>query len=155
MSHFTVLVLLKPESENIEGEVSKVLAPFNENTEVPEYKSFLSEEDVTRMRNFYQSEGKLSKEDTNLESLLPFMDEWHGERGGIEEGHLFYWSTYNPMSKWDWYTVGGRWSDAVPDNKARVCELPEDFIPYAVASEQGWNEKGKMGWFGMGALRCH
>lgn len=35
---------------------------------------------------------------------------------GDEEKHevdgegLFYWTTYNPRSRWDWWTLGGRWS---------------------------------------------
>lgn len=28
-----------------------------------------------------------------------------------DEDKIYTWSTYNPKSKWDWYQVGGRWSD--------------------------------------------
>lgn len=174
MSHYTALVFVRPDAENIEEEVSKLLAPFNENMEVPEYPHFLDEEDITRMRDFYQGEGKLSKEDNSLESLLPLMGEWTGHPGGIEDGHLYYLTSYNPRSKWDWYVIGGRWDgalrndadceickkdwrhlydfhngrpDALQNNMLPVHEIPEDFESFAVVTEHGWHELGHMGWW--------
>lgn len=61
-------------------------------------------------------------------------------------------SNYNPMSKWDWYVIGGRWDgDFMPGN---VCELalfsePKK-SPYAIVTpDRIWNEKGRMGRWGM------
>ena len=72
-------------------------------------------------------------------------------------------STYNPESKWDWYSVGGRWDgflhykDADPGlektNEAYIHELDMDYllehIPFCFVTEDGeWREKGEMGWWG-------
>lgn len=124
---------------------------------------------------------------------------------------------YNPLSKWDWYQIGGRWagafeSDYDPSTDPRnietcwLCggtgdrakhrgedtkgqhpsgcngcegkgkslkwptqwandrgntlpisemlkaddeEFKENFVPYAIVSRDGWEERGEMGWFGM------
>ena len=72
-------------------------------------------------------------------------------------------STYNPDSKWDWYSVGGRWGgflhykDADPGfaetNVAYIHELDMDYLfehtPFCFVTEDGeWREKGEMGWWG-------
>lgn len=80
-------------------------------------------------------------------------------------------STYNPNSKYDWYTIGGRWQGMLKaktglfgeksffdlsiyeDGKfdsAKVSdiEFPYDFTTFAVLLPDGkWYEKGKMGWW--------
>ena len=71
-------------------------------------------------------------------------------------------STYNPDSKWDWYSVGGRWGgflhykDADPGfeetNVAYIHELDMNYllehIPFCFVTEDGeWKEKGEMGWW--------
>lgn len=76
---------------------------------------------------------------TDKDSPNPTCEECHGS--GIEK------STYNPRSKWDWYQIGGRWSDRLPSNKSLVQDLAEP--PYAYVTREGWFERGKMGWFGM------
>ena len=78
-----------------------------------------------------------------------------------DEGNLL--STYNPDSKWDWYSIGGRWDgflhykDADPGftetNEAYIHELDMDYllehIPFCFVTEDGeWREKGEMGWWG-------
>lgn len=85
------------------------------------------------------------------------------------KGLGFYESTYNPMSKWDWYVVGGRW-DGVIQNLPRESEngfnfggqhhliqynvnlcsrVLENNFPFAFVTPEGeWIESGKMGWFG-------
>lgn len=79
--------------------------------------------------------------------------------------------TYNPLSKWDWYVVGGRWDGAIQNNRHKsadggfnfgdehrqldrntraVAELgTEKDPPFAIVTPDGsWHERGKMGWFG-------
>ena len=77
-------------------------------------------------------------------------------------------ATYNPNSKWDWYSVGGRWSGFLPlkkldeegkhllTNEAYFNEIDWDyffeyqFTPFCFVTEDGdWNEKGEMGWWGI------
>ena len=82
-------------------------------------------------------------------------------------------TTYNPDSKWDWYSIGGRWSGMFQgqvndantpavfqnlsmdekDNVAtgkQVKKLAQnpDFGTFAILTKGGqWLEKGKMGWW--------
>lgn len=77
-------------------------------------------------------------------------------------------STYNPDSKWDWYSVGGRWSgflctkekddegNPIRVNQAQFKDIDWDYmlenniIPFNYVTEEGiWREKGEMGWWGM------
>jgi hypothetical protein len=32
------------------------------------------------------------------------------ERHYVDEKGIYTWSTYNPRSRWDWWSIGGRWS---------------------------------------------
>lgn len=72
------------------------------------------------------------------------------------------WSTYNPKSQWDWWSIGGRW-DGMLNNTAgqkaekyngsnilrnRDLRRPESTFAY-LTKDGVWNEKGQMGWFGM------
>lgn len=45
-----------------------------------------------------------------VQNILDKMDDWHGNKGGVDEKGIYYLSTYNPKSRWDWYSVGGRWN---------------------------------------------
>lgn len=71
-------------------------------------------------------------------------------------------STYNPDSKWDWYSIGGRWNgflhykdeelDFAETNEAYIHELDMDYLlehtPFCFVTEDGeWIEKGEMGWW--------
>lgn len=87
-------------------------------------------------------------------------------------------STYNPKSKWDWYSVGGRWKGSVMnwtstvEHPAKVItptwtqeawtekvggadvvqkkDLQEFSGTFAFLGADGeWHERGRMGWFGM------
>lgn len=90
-------------------------------------------------------------------------------------GTGFYTSTYNPLSQWDWYQVGGRWDGhfqsksednpegydipTVADNVAFAKDLAAaEYTPFAILSPReedqeqdhdNWSEKGSMGWWGM------
>lgn len=68
-----------------------------------------------------------------------------------------YKTTYNPESKWDWWELGGRWSESIPNDKKPVKEILElddeqfkDCVPYALVTPDGtWHERGQMGWWGI------
>lgn len=72
-------------------------------------------------------------------------------------------STYNPNSKWDWYSVGGRWSGYLPLKEshggggadiARLEEIDRRKLtePFAFVDRNGvWYERAEMGWWGMTA----
>ena len=151
MSHFFTVAILPKETPiehvPVMERLNKMLAPFDENTEVDPYKE-----------DCYCIEG--GKPDQKC-------DDCHGS--GKSE------STYNPESKWDWWRIGGRWNGDIQGeskgdgdgynfgeefqqlkpNVIPVSELLKDKgalndrTPFAVITPEGeWAERGKMGWWG-------
>lgn len=116
MSHFTVAVITK------DGDYEKALAPFDENIEVEKYIRTSREENIAeckRIREKYENtdnerdkqwylNSDWSKIDfTNDETIIKSYIELFNYDDLDEQGNK--WSTYNPKSKWDWYSLGGRW----------------------------------------------
>jgi len=55
----------------------------------------------------------------------------------------------NPNKKWDWWTVGGRWSGILgaPDI-TQIKNIPQPLKPtFAVLKDGVWRERGQMGWW--------
>jgi hypothetical protein len=51
-----------------------------------------------------------------------FMAVWHGNKDrDPETGRYGYWQ--NPNKKWDWWTVGGRWEELLPQGYQRIGTL--------------------------------
>lgn len=100
MSHFVVMVI----GENIEQQ----LAPFDENMEVPEYAVGEVSEDDKRAVIEYYAKGH---DKTFEEVYAKHGASWNGGRYRKDENGVWMeYSTYNPKAKWDWWTLGGRWS---------------------------------------------
>ena len=190
MSHFTVLVI----GENPEN----LLAPFDEHLELPRHidktKAEIiqeSRDEINHYRDTTYAEYLKNPEEyakaTN-EQHLKFLKEefpqrlkwtdsdhyqagidWYQANEIDEEGSVY--STYNPQSKWDWYSLGGRWSgrvielkegasgiegaSGVFDNEVGVDQALKgdianinEITSYAVIKHGKWYEKGEMGWFG-------
>ena len=63
-------------------------------------------------------------------------EDWNGNRWrkNYATGKWEEYSTYNPDSKWDWYSVGGRWSNAIKTKSGELvdeCLLSEiDLEPF-------------------------
>lgn len=106
MSHFPTVVLGdEPEAK---------LAPYDENIEVPTYveERIPLEEAKARFESYYRDHDPDNKL-TESEKVRAY----YGDRASIEfvaddeDGaqEVVVRSTYNPKSKWDWYTLGGRW----------------------------------------------
>lgn len=125
MSHFSTLVILPlgTKEEDIDSTIENLLAPYDENMEVPEY------ERPCWCVEHPQPEGCL---------------DCHGSE--IEK------TTYNTLSKWDWYKIGGRWDNALEgSNVQKIREFPEGTLKcYALVTPTGeWHARAKMGWFGV------
>jgi hypothetical protein len=78
---------------------------------------------------------------------------------------------YNQKSKWDWYTLGGRWSGMIKlkngakgikgepgvfENETGIdqarkgdIENFEELKTFAIIKDGKWYERGKMGWWGI------
>jgi hypothetical protein len=103
MSHFTVMIIGKDPEEQ--------LKPYDENIVVkPKHVSVVSEKEKKEMIKYYKKNG--------IE--YPTFDELYKEKGmdwngdsyrKHKNGEWHKYSTYNPNSKWDWYQLGGRWTD--------------------------------------------
>lgn len=125
---------------------------------------YLSKSDITKSnKEYYQS-----IIDKGL--FISYEDAWKkvldwGYKLDDEENLL---STYNPDSKWDWYSIGGRWSgflctkekddegNPIRVNQAQFKDIDWDYmfenhiIPFNYVTEEGeWCEKGEMGWWGI------
>ncbi len=116
MSHFTVLVITKKDGPDVD----ELLAPYDENISVEPY--------IGRTKAEMIADAKKSKE--NIENRIKEdpkykVDEWAKKYLEATTDEEFYQtqvyedseydkdgnelSTYNPKSKWDWYSIGGRW----------------------------------------------
>lgn len=133
MSHFSVLIQIPKEVlaqhtlDNVAAReyINKVLAPFSENLEVAPYIKQNAED---ALKEFKECQEKYPEDYANA-TLAEWADDWHCEEVD-EDGNLL--STYNPNSKWDWFTIGGRWDkmlklkDGTNVDIARVKDI--DFI---------------------------
>lgn len=101
MSHYTCLVI----GENPEEQ----LAPFDENIEVDKHvNAILTEEQKEEFRQYYIDKEKSL--DIPFEEMYKIHgDSWNGNRWEKDtDGIWKEFITYNPLSKWDWYLLGGR-----------------------------------------------
>lgn len=114
MSHFTVLV--------IGPEVEAQLAPYDENTSVPEYASEdVSEEDKQSFLEHYRKEHPEYDAVPFERMYIAFGKDWNGMAWRLDgDGIWRNYSTYNPKSKWDWYEIGGRWQGFFKVKPGRV-----------------------------------
>jgi hypothetical protein len=108
MSHFTVLVI----GDDYEAQ----LAPYDEEIQVEPYRKYADTRDLKWYFEVYAKENPNSEE-PGLEALAAFLNKhWGGDEDPEErfhyepQGGIYQMSTYNPQSKWDWYTIGGRWA---------------------------------------------
>jgi hypothetical protein len=179
MSHFSVAVFHR-EDQDIED----LLAPYNEEIVVAPYVKYTREQaiaktrkDIEEYKNGLYAEylanpeeyAKNCSNEAHLEYLrevfpkkLNWTDEecyedvarYYDEDDKDEEGNLY--STYNPNSKWDWYSIGGRWrnflttksGEKVDEDYVSELDFPDDFSTFAVVLPNGrWYEAGSMGWW--------
>lgn len=136
MSHFTVAVITVDKNK-----IEEMLAPYSENLEVEPYiertKKEIIEKAKKRKEDFFkeQKEGKKLSDwqlkyinaETDEELYQAEIDEYEQYD---EDGNEL--STYNPNSKWDWYSVGGRWRNSLltkKDNEDVISKtILEDLI---------------------------
>lgn len=173
MSHFVGLCF----GDNWESNLDQ----YDENMEVEPYIRYTKDEAIDEVKrrhaqSYENALEALKKKDLNSESyeyfqkvldkglFISWEDAWEeAKKWGYEiDSDENLLSTYNPDSKWDWYSVGGRWGgflhykDADPDfeetNVAYIHELDIEYllehIPFCFVTEDGeWIEKGEMGWW--------
>lgn len=124
MSHFTVLVALPKETplEGVEEALEKVLAPYSENLEVEPYREYLDEATPAehwQYKYVYEDSKALAADAAPItwEQYAADFTRHNADETPMlydaELGKAYHMTRYNPLSKWDWYQVGGRWSNAL------------------------------------------
>ena len=135
-------------------------------------KTYESAIECLRKSDITESNKKYYESIVDKGLFISYEDAWKkvldwGYKLDDEENLL---STYNPDAKWDWYSIGGRWSGFLctkekddEGNPIRVNQalfkdidwdymFENDIIPFNYVTEDGaWCEKGEMGWWGMTA----
>lgn len=98
MSHYAVLVIHKEDQD-----IEELLAPYSEHLKVEPYLKYTVDEAIA-----YIKEHCVPYNDYLEEYADRHLIDWFAENEGllIKQGGLY--STYNPNSKWDWYSIGGR-----------------------------------------------
>lgn len=156
MSHFTCLVIVKPDSENPEADAATLLAPYNENDEwfregsrwdwwvvggrwsgaLTGYKPHMDPK-WYRTCQYCQGTG------TRSDMKSPYK-EHHGDVCCpfpiIGEGCNVCHGTGQAME-----FAGSIRSDS---DIVRVSEIRENFVPFSFITPDGeWHEQARMGWF--------
>lgn len=121
MSHFTVGVICKSPAD-----VDKLLAPYDENIKVEPYIGRTREQMIEsgkKRKEYYEELPIAEREDYMTPYLSATTDEEFYNLDKYEDAEYDDYgneiSTYNPKSKWDWYSIGGRWGNEL---KVRITE---------------------------------
>ena len=77
-------------------------------------------------------------------------EDWNGSRWKKNDnGVLEEWSTYNPDSKFDWYSLGGRWGKSIKTKSGEfVDECFLDEIDWSPFKSEDYEEEAKKDWSG-------
>jgi hypothetical protein len=155
MSHFSTLVILPKDATDPEASVTTLLAPYDENLEMDPYfeecycKNTMAEraaaqaanavKTMEQYRNEYWATPEESRpewqdhikdwkfiHDSTLEAH-PLKDQFNPDCEDCQGGGTRA-TSYNPRSKWDWWSIGGRWTGA----------LVEDYDPAKDIENQEW-----------------
>lgn len=139
MSHFIVVVRLPGSvaEADVQGELEKVLQPFHEFECTGDDDEFVQSVDRTE-----EARKELSKREDKAESAEDFIEGWFGwkpvragEQPELDGEHKYGWCRIesgevieafdrtNPNKKWDWWTVGGRWSGYFPVKTPEAVKL--------------------------------
>jgi hypothetical protein len=114
MSHFVTFVIgPDPEAQ---------LAPFSEEIEVEPYKS----RETAPYWWLDRDEDGNKPDMTPAEALADYNARGYNdgeEKVYLDDEGLYTWTTYNPLSKWDWYTLGGRWTGAFKLKPGRTGQV--------------------------------
>ncbi|HWQ99768.1 MAG TPA: hypothetical protein VN397_02890 [Candidatus Methylomirabilis sp.] len=133
MSHFNVCVLVKRNGANpdqMAQKASDMLANFDINKEVEPYKHSLEEDHIQRMAEYY------GIDPANLSALAEKLEDWNGDRGGVDVTGLYGTSTKNPVGHTDYWTI---LAEIKPEDRGRLLfgQGGEEKIVRAVVTPDG------------------
>ena len=118
MSHYLVWVIGDdPETQ---------LAPYDENLESEkESKGIVPEEEKDRFIAYYNEKHPEDATLTFDDLYAKWGKDWNGSCWEKVGGEWQEFSTYNDNAKWDWYSLGGRWSGVFPLKEGSVGVVGE------------------------------
>src|ERR1700741_640239 len=102
-----VMHVIHPADVDAYNYIEEKMAPFYEELEVPEYKSYYSEKEIASAQKWYAEKGYDEGDDSN--ELIPFS--WDGCTTYTDEKGVYKLTTWNPQGEWDWWVIGGRWDN--------------------------------------------
>jgi len=152
MSHFAVLV--------VGEDIAKQLQPYHEFECTGIDDQYVQEIDVTEecKKHGLDWYGLEDKTVTNEAQIDRKNKHKYGFAIIDNKGNLVKAvNRTNPNKKWDWWTIGGRWSDyfLLKDGTRASYGLKKEIdfaetmkvCTFAVVKESQWYEKGEMGWW--------
>lgn len=111
MSHFSVVVCIDDPAK-----LEAVMEPYSEQRDVEPYRSYQDGEaaEYWAVKTF-RERGALNPDDATLtwaQVAEAHNRLWDDSEPLLvdESGRAYTMSTYNPDSKWDWYSIGGQWA---------------------------------------------
>lgn len=155
MSHFSVAVITK--NKPTRSDIAELLAPYDENIEVPLYVDATRQEIIDSKRKNLErfKDSKLYKsylenptefERKNSPADIDYVKNQYPQLCAMTDDELLntiiaddpqnfdkegnHVTTYNPKSKWDWYSFGGRWSGEIPTSEVEYSD--SDQMPLSV-----------------------
>lgn len=178
MTHFSVTVIYNPRTQNLDD----ILERYDENKEVEPYRKYTRDEAINRfnetiaerirsatIQRYLSNPDHSDFTERELEYCKFWIDalSWDNDAKYFqiadsfdpelreENGDLM--STYNPDSKWDWWTndygrdiiFSSRFSEFVQSEEISKISVEESETPIAFIDDKGeWHERGEVGWFG-------
>jgi hypothetical protein len=173
MTHFTVGIIVPQGVNDVEGFIAGLMDPYYEHSDDEPYVCYSLEQaaaeiqrDINRLERIIERQDPEYDADkcrdllAKLRSTTPeakYAEYIQFHQTFDRQGRPI--STYNPDSKWDWYSIGGRWdgwindketsSESIADNTATTEHaIAREKIPHAIVTPDGeWLERGQLGWF--------
>lgn len=135
MSHYAVLVFL-----NGDQDLSDLLAPYNEELECEQRICTPRAEFIESTRKYYKDEPEVFElsDDDFIEEMR--VREYELDENGNEI------TTSNPQAHWDWWSVGGRWSDILKltDEALKLANSGEDIVFSSAGRRKGYCNAAKV-----------
>lgn len=121
MSHFTVAVI-DTNGDGINGDgLYNLLEPFNENLREERDLVCTKEQLLYELKNGEYDWKYDDVDDSNREEFRELAETTSYYIEEFDENDNGY-NYYNPNAKWDWWTVGGRWSNLLKKKDGTNCD---------------------------------
>lgn len=130
MSHYAVLVLRYKDSPGVED----LLAPYDENIHVDPYVAETKQQIIDRAKEIKDTNksdvldlSKCETDDDYYNEYRSYLEKYYESQFDSDGNRM---STYNPDSKWDWYSYDGRFGDLIDIKQGYIDDyLGCDGIP--------------------------